>query len=130
MSKDDFNKYMNGEWMKNNSIPDKYSKWGSFEKLLESTQENVKTIVERLQHNKPSSPVAMLYTSGMDVDQINTDSFQSIVPWLEKVDQLQKDNILAVFSTFLVNGFGCPFGFYAGEDAKDTTTVKQHVCSL
>ena len=32
---EDFNKYVNGKWMDENPIPDKYTKWGTFEILQE-----------------------------------------------------------------------------------------------
>ena len=35
---DDFYNYVNGNWIKNNKIPDDYSKWSSFEILREDTK--------------------------------------------------------------------------------------------
>jgi len=33
---DDFSEFVNGNWKKNNPIPDKYTKWGTFELLQEN----------------------------------------------------------------------------------------------
>ena len=48
---DDFNKYVNGNWMINNPIPKKYSKWGSFEELHEENLKRLKSIIGEVDDN-------------------------------------------------------------------------------
>ncbi len=36
---DDFYKFANGHWLKNNPIPPEYSRWGSFNELIEKNNE-------------------------------------------------------------------------------------------
>ena len=39
---ENFNLFVNGNWKKNNKIPDKYTKWGSFEVLHEENLQKLK----------------------------------------------------------------------------------------
>ena len=45
---EDFNKYVNGKWMENNPIPEKYSKWGTFEILHEENLNRLRMIIENV----------------------------------------------------------------------------------
>ena len=42
----DFYQYAIGGWLKNNPIPDEYSRWGSFEILAETNNKVLKEILE------------------------------------------------------------------------------------
>ena len=44
--KDDFYQYANGGWLANTSIPSDQSKWGAFNELIESTNQNVLQMLE------------------------------------------------------------------------------------
>ena len=43
----DFNKYVNGTWLKENKIPEKYSKWGTFEILHEENLDRLNKIIKK-----------------------------------------------------------------------------------
>ena len=43
---DDFFQYANGAWIKNNPIPDDYSRYGVFEVLAENNWKDVRSILE------------------------------------------------------------------------------------
>ena len=49
----DFNLFVNGNWMKNNPIPDDYNMWGSFEELHEAYGRHIKSKMReaQLKHN-------------------------------------------------------------------------------
>ena len=44
--KDDFYNYVNGNWMKTNTIPDEESRWGGFGVLRKSTRADVLEILK------------------------------------------------------------------------------------
>ncbi|NBQ58003.1 MAG: M13 family peptidase, partial [Opitutaceae bacterium] len=44
---DDFYRYANGAWLKNNPVPAEESRWGGFSVLQEDNQKNLHTILER-----------------------------------------------------------------------------------
>src|ERR1700722_20946848 len=43
---DDFYQFAMGGWMKANTIPPEYSTWGSFSRLLDKNQQNLRQILE------------------------------------------------------------------------------------
>src|SRR5690554_5357538 len=43
---DDFFRYVNGVWVDNTEIPGDRTRWGSFDELRKSTDEDVKAILE------------------------------------------------------------------------------------
>src|ERR1035437_3309262 len=68
----DFYQFAAGGWLKNNPIPDEYSRWGSFEILAEINNKVLKEILETAANNK-SAPkgsnqqkIGDYYYSGMD----------------------------------------------------------------
>ncbi len=52
---DNFYQYANGGWMKNNPLPAAYSRYGSFEGLIETNKTRIKTILEGLQSSSFAS---------------------------------------------------------------------------
>src|SRR5210317_997383 len=44
--KDDFYNYVNGNWMRTNTIPDEESRWGGFGVLRKSTRNDVLNIIK------------------------------------------------------------------------------------
>src|SRR3546814_12334523 len=53
---DDFFHYANGVWMKNNPIPDKETRWGSFNELREFNAQAVKGLLEEAAANTNATP--------------------------------------------------------------------------
>ena len=49
--KDDFYNYVNGNWMKTNTIPDDESRWGGFGVLRKTTRQDVLEIIKTAQIN-------------------------------------------------------------------------------
>lgn len=44
---DDFYKFANGNWLKNNPVPPEYSRWGSFNELIEKNNDALHQIAEQ-----------------------------------------------------------------------------------
>ena len=69
---DDFYQYASGTWIKNNPVPAKETRWGSFNKLRDFNINAVKTLVTTAAENKKAAPgsvekrVGDFYASGMD----------------------------------------------------------------
>ena len=55
---DDFYRYANGTWLKNNPIPADQSRWGSFNELAERNQASLRAICERVAA-KPDTATAV-----------------------------------------------------------------------
>ena len=69
---DDFNSYASGTWIKNNPVPAKETRWGSFNQLRDFNINAVKTVLEKAAADKTAPAgsvtkrVADFYTAGMD----------------------------------------------------------------
>ena len=93
---DDFYKYANGTWMKNNPIPAEYSRYGAFELLEEENYIQLKTIFAEASADKNASEgtvnqkIRDFYNSGMDTVKIDQNG---IGPLKSELDQI------AAFST-------------------------------
>lgn len=68
---DDFYRYVNGNWLKNNPVPDQYTDYGAFTELIESNREMLKSLVaeaadEKAEKGTEAQKIGDFYASGMD----------------------------------------------------------------
>ncbi len=136
---DDFYAYANGAWLKNNPIPPEYSRWGSFNELIEKNNDALKTIAEKaaslagkegdeskLEKAAASElqKVGDFYASGMNADAINQAKVQPLQDELKRIDALKTPEDLTKEIGHLHSiGVGSFFGFTSGQDDKDSTMV-------
>lgn len=90
---DDFFEYANGNWVKNNPIPPKETRWGSFGMLgQENTNRMLSLLAEVGKTTHPAGTleqrVGDLYASGMDSLTIEKLGFDPIKPALERIDKI------------------------------------------
>src|ERR1700759_2773629 len=88
---DDFFEYANGNWVKNNPIPAKETRWGSFGILIQNNTNRLLVLlndVSKTSHPKGSleQRVGDLYASGMDSLAIEKRGFDPIKPALDRID--------------------------------------------
>lgn len=123
---DDFYKFATGGWAKANPIPDEYSRYGSFDALIEQNQAQIKGIIEDLAktENKKGSiaqKIGDLYKMGMDSTRLNADGAKPIKVQLEEIAKAAstKDIIKLVGSIrqYATSPF---FGAYVGADMKNS----------
>ncbi|HQI69611.1 MAG TPA: M13 family metallopeptidase [Bacteroidales bacterium] len=127
---DDFFRYANGQWMKNNPIPDEYSIYGSFEELRETNNKQLRTIMEEAMTDKKAAKgsvkqkIADFYSSGMDSASIEKTGIKAIQKELEKIDAINNPtdliNLVAFFHT---SGITPLFYFFSGQDDKNSEKV-------
>jgi len=123
---DDFYNYASGTWIKNNPVPAKETRWGSFNLLRDFNINAVKTILAESANNKKAAPgsvekrVGDFYMAGMDSLTIEKLGYSPIKPDLEKVNQISDLNgIINHAATMRTYGGGSPFfGFFVGQDRK------------
>ena len=125
---DDFFMYANGGWIKRTEIPPEYSRWGSFNQLIEQNNDALHEIAEKAAKTHVDAELAPetekvgdYYTSGMDekaIDAMRTkplaDEFKSIDAIKDRSDLLKE---IAHLHTIGVNAL---FNFGAGQDSKDS----------
>lgn len=89
---DDFYRYANGNWLKNNPIPAEYSRYGAFEVLQEENYTQLKTILAdaSADKNAPEGSVNQkirdFYNSGMDTIKIDKNGISPLKDELDQID--------------------------------------------
>src|SRR6266436_4632439 len=91
---DDFYQFAMGGWMKSNPIPPEYSSWGSFTRLGDKNQQNLRQILEAAEHAKaaPGSneqKIGDFYASCMDTTAIDAAGTNPIEPdpaWIAPIN--------------------------------------------
>ncbi|WP_293305326.1 M13 family metallopeptidase [Pedobacter sp. UBA5917] len=124
---DDFYTYASGTWVKNNPVPAKETRWGSFNELRDFNINAVKSLVEEAAADK-SAPagsvkrrVGDFYTAAMDSATIEKLGYTPIKADLAKV-KLIKDipGVLDQVAYMRTNGLGGGmFGLGVGQDRKN-----------
>src|SRR5947209_2931182 len=96
---DDFFMYANGGWIKKTEIPPEYSRWGSFNELIEKNNNGLHGIAEKASktHVDPKTApevqkVGDYYASGMDEKTIEALKTKPLADELKRIDALKDRN--------------------------------------
>lgn len=130
----DFFKYANGNWIKQNTIPSNETRWGSFNILK---QENTTRLLGLLNEvSKQSNPkgsleqrVGDLFASGIDSVRIEKLGFTPIIADLTRIDKINtRSEVIDEAIYDHINGLGQPlFGFRVGQDEKMVNNNIVHI---
>lgn len=80
----DLFRYVNGPWIDMYRLPDDRSRYGSFDKLAEDAENQIREILE--DDDCPAKKSHALYASFLDVDAINASGLTAIEHQLEAID--------------------------------------------
>jgi putative endopeptidase len=131
----DFYTYAGGTWIKENPVPAKETRWGTFNQLRDFNINAVKTLVEEAAADKKALPgsvkrrVGDFYSAAMDSLTIEKLGYTPIKADLEKIKKLKSiDDILNQLAYMRTNGIGGGmFGLFVGQDRKN---VNKYMVSL
>lgn len=122
---EDFYNYASGTWIKNNPVPAKETRWGSFNQLRDFNITAVKTILAESADSKAPAGsiekrVGDFYMAGMDSLAIEKLGYTPIKADLQNVAALTDLNsVINHAATMRTYGAGSPFfGFFVGQDRK------------
>lgn len=124
---DDFYQYASGKWIKENPVPAKETRWGSFNVLRDFNINAVKSILQEAANNQ-SAPagsvqrrVGDFYAAGMDSVTIDRLGYTPIKGDLARINKISDLNgVLHEAATMRTTGAGSPmFGFFVGQDRKN-----------
>jgi putative endopeptidase len=124
---EDFAEFVNGNWKKNNPIPYKYTKWGTFELLYEDNLKKLKDITssncEGIYKN-----LSILYNLALDEKRLEKEGlkpFENIKKLiLDANDKNELWEIMAILNKYGIAGM---FSTYSQEDAKNSSIVVLHI---
>jgi len=124
---DDFYSYASGTWIKNNPVPAKETRWGSFNQLRDFNINAVKRVLEKAAASKtaPAGSVTRrvgdFYKAGMDSAVIEKRGAAPVMPYLARVDKvINTTSLLNEINWLRKMGLSNPlFGFFVGQDRKN-----------
>ncbi len=124
---DDFYTYASGTWIKNNPVPPKETRWGSFNVLRDFNINAVKSVLEKAAADTaaPAGSVTRrtgdFYKAGMDSAAIEKSGAAPVMRYIQNVNIINsKMALVAMANGLRVNGIASPiFGFYIGQDRKN-----------
>ncbi len=124
---DDFDAYVNGNWVKHTEIPADKSSYGAAYMLYEESEENVKKIIEEsasgaFEKGSEEQKVGDLYESYIDMETRNAIGAAPLMEEFSKIDALQNyDDLASYFAYAIKNGISAPINFFINSDFKDPT---------
>ncbi|MFD1185867.1 M13 family metallopeptidase [Pontibacter rugosus] len=128
---DDFYQYASGTWIKNNPVPAKETRWGSFNLLRDFNINAVKEILNEAAANKTASTgsvekrVGDFYAAAMDSATIEKLGYTPIKKDLKRAGSVKDTKgVLNEVAYLRTTGAASPmFGFYVGQDRKDVNNM-------
>jgi putative endopeptidase len=121
---EDFNLFVNGTWKKNNKIPDKYTKWGSFEILHESNLQKLKSLIEDCNKDDIYKNIGIIYKLAMDESRLEKEGIDPLKCIVQTINvATTKEELWKTLGILYKYGIAGIFGTYPQEDAKNSTFV-------
>ena len=131
---DDFFRFCNNNWLKNNPIPEEYTSYGAFTEIDQHNEILIQDIIDEVSKDTNAIQGSMaqkirdFYNAGMDSVAINERGYSELLPYFEKVDSLDNKAKLGVLLGYLhSNGFGGFFHAGPSTDPKNADQVIMHI---
>ena len=125
---EDFYHFVNGNWLKNNPIPETERGWGSFNELEKTNKAKLKMILEAAAANKAAKPgsneqkIGDFYAAAMDSVKLNKDGISPLKEELAGIDKVANTYDLAKEIAHLHTiGVDPLFNGYIAQDPKIST---------
>ncbi|MEM9681056.1 MAG: M13 family metallopeptidase [Bacteroidota bacterium] len=124
---DDFYNYVNGNWMKTNTIPDDESRWGGFGVLRKSTRKDVLDILNTskelgvYKEGSDQQKALLIFESELDTIARNEAGIEPLKPLLKAINGINTiSEMQTVYASTL--GVSAPFaGIGANPDLNDSS---------
>lgn len=121
---EDFYKYANGNWIKNNPVPASKTRWGSFNELRDKSAQALKDLLDNAAKNTSKGRLQQMvgdyYASGMDSVAIEKAGFSPIKPELARIEAVKDLNgVLNEMASLRIQGNGMLYGFFVGQDRRN-----------
>jgi predicted metalloendopeptidase len=125
---DDFFLYADGGWIRRTEIPPEYSRWGSFNELIERNNDALHDIAEKAENTQVDPKLAPevqkvgdYYASGMDEKTIEAMRTKPLEDEFKNIDAIKdRNDLLKEIARLHTIGVNVLFNFGSGQDAKDS----------
>ena len=131
---DDVYQYLNGKWLRTFQLPADKGAVGSFTAVEDTTEEQLRSIVESLDQaslsdgDADSKKLADLYASFMNEEQLEVLGLKPLQAEFAAIDAIKDMNSLPVLVAHMnAIGAGAPYGLFVNLDARNST---QYAVSL
>jgi putative endopeptidase len=124
---DDLYRHVNGKWLANTEIPADKASYGSFIKLRDDSEAELRVIVERLENSTAAKDpdqqkIADLYLSFMDEPRLENLGLRPLAAEFAQVDAIKnRSEIAGLIAHFNQIGVTAPYTPEVHQDAKDST---------
>ena len=124
---DDFFKHINGKWLATTDIPADKGSYGTFDKLFDDSEEQLRDIVDGLQKSAAvkdadQQRIADLYASFMDEPALENLGLRPLDAEFARIDALKdKKEIAGLIAHFNQIGVTAPYTPGVHQDAKDSS---------
>ncbi len=125
---DDFFLFVNGNWLKKNTIPASESAWGSFNELYDKNTKKLKKILTSAASNKTATPgsniqkIGDYYSLAMDSIKLNKEKASPLTAEFAKIETLTSTtDIMKEVAHLHRIGARSMFACYISQDAKAST---------
>ena len=124
-AQDDLFLHVNGRWLQRTEIPADKSNYGSFNKLIDEAQLNIRAIIEEVAKNpndENGRKVGNLFNSYMNEEQVERLGLSPLQSEISRIHGIaDKEQVLKRFGLSEMIGVGSPIGFFVDQDDKDST---------
>ena len=124
---DDFFRYANNNWLKNNPIPDDKTMFCAFHELADENELQIRDIINEVSLDKKAEQGSVaqkihdFYNTGMDTVNIEKRGFSELMPYFQRINEMNNLNDLAVvLAANHLDGFRGFFYFGSATDAKNS----------
>lgn len=123
----DFYQYACGGWMANNPLRPEHARFGSFDKLIEENQKQLRALFEDLTNSQAAAgtserKIADLYLMGLDSVRLNNEGAQPLKPYLDEIAAVatpaEKSAMIATLHRRNASPF---FSIYVSGDEKNSS---------
>lgn len=128
-AQDDFFDHVNGKWVAETEMPADKARWGTFDQLRESAQEDVRALVEEVSAaddvaaGSATQKIRDYYNAYMDSEMPNELGIEAIRAELDQVAAIESyEDLFRAFSTLGIYGVNSPIAAGVFSDMKDPNT--------
>lgn len=126
---EDFYQYACGGWIKNHPRPAEYARYGSFDQLAESTENQLYKLMQDAAKKRNSAgsnaqKIADFYACGMDEKVVNKQKAMPIQPMLKKIAEIKSaDQLTPLLAEMHDYGYTPFYSFFAAASPNNSSLM-------